>query len=510
VADDLDLATYGWLRAQGVPHTEAIAAAKKAKDAPAKQPPVIRAPTGRERVLGALQDLVAGNIVPDADTATPVPPARPAGLLGGPSATMRATTGRERVLDRVRDLYTAVGTSPIGKLADWLGVSDFAGIEEQFTNPEPQVSMGMPGPPAGKAAMSQAPLSELVDGLWHPIGAGKKLERPLSQMEFGVTPHAERRAHRVITPADMEGATIIPLTGDRARAQATLTQVGDIPLRSPVPLPGGPDFMLEKPGSGWASARAPIEKLAKKVREGGERTFGVYVPGSHAMVDFSTTFADALLEQVSQSPVTKKGLQRFDAAVRRLRPEWKGLAHPDARKQLDANGELRLVFTDVMGLGEFRKAGFPDLATTRAAISEPALMNTRPYEGGFAIAELDPGGRVIRQPESPHPTYTTELGGQYAGQFASDVPIADLFPTFTQARRQSGADPARDVRSFMLSNPTQVATPQWVDSVSKILGNAPPRVVDYLKKYGIAGALSAGLINDAQARQLQAQALVKD
>ncbi|HXR44984.1 MAG TPA: hypothetical protein VN759_09270, partial [Pseudolysinimonas sp.] len=79
MADDLDLATYGWLRAQGVPHTEAIAAAKKAKDAPKTQAPVIRAATGRERVLGALQDLVAGNIVPDADTATPVPPARPAG-----------------------------------------------------------------------------------------------------------------------------------------------------------------------------------------------------------------------------------------------------------------------------------------------------------------------------------------------------------------------------------------------------------------------------------------------
>src|SRR6187399_650912 len=137
---DLDLATYGWLRAQGVPHTEAIAAAKKAKDAPKKQAPVIRAPTGRERVLGALQDLVAGNIVPDADTATPVPPARPTGLLGG-QATMRAATGRERVLDRVRDLYTAVGTSPLGKVADWLGVSDFAGIEAQFSNPEPQVSM---------------------------------------------------------------------------------------------------------------------------------------------------------------------------------------------------------------------------------------------------------------------------------------------------------------------------------------------------------------------------------
>src|SRR6187200_1730833 len=208
---DLDLATYGRLRAMGMSHTEAIAAAKKATPAPKKQTPVIRAPTGRERVLGALQDLVEGNLPAQVPAIAPesrlppmmnaprtppfrgdpgfevqgpvfrgdpgfevqgppfrgdpgfgrgwvagptdevlygTPPARPAGLLGGPAATMRATTGRERFQDRVRDLYAAAGTSPIGQLADALGLTDFAGIEEEFTNPEPEVSMGMPGPPA--------------------------------------------------------------------------------------------------------------------------------------------------------------------------------------------------------------------------------------------------------------------------------------------------------------------------------------------------------------------------
>jgi hypothetical protein len=436
----------------------------------------------------------------------------PSHVAAQPMSAMRAPTAMERVNTGIADAYEWAGNTLPGRVADLSGMANLGGVSREFRGQEPlpEVTLGMmPGPPQGKAmtkaAMAQAPLSELTTGLWHPIGAGKKLEIPLSEMESAVTPHAGARGHRVITPAEMEGATIIPLTGDRARAQATLTGVGGAPLRSPVALPGGPDFMLEKPGSGWASARAPIEKLAKKVREGGDgRTFGMYVPGSHAMVDFSTTFADALLEQVATSKVTKKSMQQFDAVVRRLRPEWKGLAHPDARKQLDANGELRLAFTNAMGLGEFRKAGFPDLAATRAAVSEPALMNTRPYEGGFAIAELDPGGKVIRQPQSPHPTYTTELGGHYAGQFPSDVPIADLFPTFTQGRRAAGADPMRDIRSFMLSNPTQVATPQWVDKVSQILAKASPRVVDYLKKYGVAATLGAGLITEAQARQLQA------
>ena len=143
---DLDLATYGRLRAMGMSHTEAIAAAKKATPAPKKQTPVIRAPTGRERVLGALQDLMEGNL----PAQTPViPPERtlPPMMSAPRTPTMRATTGRERFQDRVRDLYAAAGTSPIGQLADALGVTDFAGIEEQFTNPE-HVTMGMPGPPA--------------------------------------------------------------------------------------------------------------------------------------------------------------------------------------------------------------------------------------------------------------------------------------------------------------------------------------------------------------------------
>lgn len=57
----------------------------------------------------------------------------------------------------------------------------------------------------------------------------------------------------------------------------------------------------------------------------------------------------------------------------------------------------------------------------------------------------------------------------------------------------------------MLANPTQKATAEWVKNITKILANTPPRTVDYVKKYGVAAAVGAGLINEGQARQLQAQ-----
>src|SRR6187399_395257 len=196
---DLDLALYGRLRAHGVPHTEAIAAAKKkAKDAP-KKPPVIRAPTGRERVLGALQDLVEGNLpaqvpaiapesrLPPMMNAPRTPPFRgdpgfevqgPAfrgdpgfevqgppfrgdpgferGWVAGPTdevlygttpPVIRAATPTERFSGTVQDLVGALREG-VGRVTDPLGLTDFAGMEEEFANPEPEVSMGMPGPPA--------------------------------------------------------------------------------------------------------------------------------------------------------------------------------------------------------------------------------------------------------------------------------------------------------------------------------------------------------------------------
>jgi hypothetical protein len=89
-------------------------------------------------------------------------------------------------------------------------------------------------------------------------------------------------------------------------------------------------------------------------------------------------------------------------------------------------------------------------------------MDIPSYHGGFSVAKIDPAGRVIDAPAVPHRTYNTQLAGEYAGRLPGNVPPDAMFPDFYRSRRAAGKPPSRDIRSFLLSNPIQIATPAWV------------------------------------------------
>ena len=329
---------------------------------------------------------------------------------------------------------------------------------------------------AGMAAVPRASKAEnIARGLYHPIGEGKKLEKPVSEMQFTQEVVRDLPQRQIISPERLQGATIVPATGDRTAAGRMLTEIEGVRLPTPVALEGGPDFMrTHLPyGAAWASDKGPITGLSKRVQEAASKgsgdVFMVYTPMSHVGGDFSTMMSDALLEQIKGGKITKKAKKEFDQEVRRFRPEWKGVDNPEARDQLNANGALRHAFIDRMTLDQFKTAGFPDLPTTRAAITEQSLMDVPIHAGGFAVAKMDPTGRIITESPAPHTTYNTQLAGQYVGGFEQPIPRELLFSDFTSARRAAGTDPAGDIRSFQLSNPVQQATQQWVDSLMRFM-----------------------------------------
>ena len=329
---------------------------------------------------------------------------------------------------------------------------------------------------AGMAAVPRASKAEnIARGLYHSIGEGKKLAKPISEMQFTQEVVKDLPPRQIITPEQLQGATILPATGDRTAAGRLLTEIEGVRLPTPVALEGGPDFMrTHLPfGAAWASDKGPITVLSKRVQEAASKGSGdvymVYTPMSHVGGDFSTMMSDALLEQIKGGKITKKAKKEFDTEVRKFRPEWKGVDNPEARDQLNANGALRHAFIDRMTLDQFKTAGFPDLPTTRAAITEQSLMDAPIHAGGFSIAKMDPTGRIITDSPAPHTTYNTQLAGQYVGGFEQPIPRELMFSDFTQARRASGTDPAGDIRSFQLSNPVQQATQQWVDNLMRFM-----------------------------------------
>lgn len=87
---------------------------------------------------------------------------------------------------------------------------------------------------------------------------------------------------------------------------------------------------------------------------------------------------------------------------------------------------------------------------------------------GYAISRVDPAGRVIVDPQVPHPSYDTQLGGLgYTGGLDGEIPREVMFPDFYAERRAAGASANRDHRAFRLDGPHQVADQKWLDGVMK-------------------------------------------
>lgn len=309
-------------------------------------------------------------------------------------------------------------------------------------------------------------------GLYHPVGLGKKLDVPVSEMEFRTVPGAPMVPRVAIDPQTMQGATLIPAMGDRSMAGAKLESVGGRDLATPVELHGGPNFMRTHAPvqSAWANAPGPTSGLAKKVREAGQHgdVYMPYVAMGHESINFSTMMSSALLEQM-RSGVSKTAKKDFDVEMRRVRPEWRGIDDPRSLNDLNTNGAVRQAFVEAANLDYFQRRGFPNVIRTRAAITDPELMSVPAHSAGYTVAKMDPSGRIISNPERPHPVFSHQLGGEYVGGFPKPVPRNVMFPDFYQARRSAGFDELGDVRSFALGAPAQKADQRWLDGIMRFL-----------------------------------------
>lgn len=329
----------------------------------------------------------------------------------------------------------------------------------------PQPAFAVPKAPR----MSAAQAREL--GYWHDIGAGKKLPIPISEMKMDVQPIANLPPKIIASPENMQGGAIVPFVGDRSAAGRNLLGIGDVTFQTPVPLEGGYDFMrMQSPtGSIWASEYGAAKSLQNAIDEaarvGKGDVFGVYSAMGPESMNFNTMMSDALLEQMKAGKIFKKDIAAFDKEVKALRPEWKGVMHPDSRAQLESNGALRHVFVDRMQLDKFQNAGFPNIAYTRYAITDPLLLNEPMYSSGLAIGKMKPGSGLITNPVSPHKTYDTQLAGEYFGGFEQSLPKEILFPDWYKQRRAIKAPESGDVRSFQLSKPIQKTNQEWLDNL---------------------------------------------
>lgn len=429
----------------------------------------------RARALAAQRNV---NTLPDPRTYAAVQ-----GLLGtrpdemGFSVLNPAYEDIRRVADPAFAVGTALGVAPLMGMARFSRPAQQASAASQrgaisvdsTQNARGRASSKVVTPPRMSAAEAQAA------GYWHPIGAGKKLPIPISQMSVEREPVRGLLDPITANPESMYGGAIIPLTGDRSIAGQNLLGIGGRRFETPVYLEGGYDFMRthSPEGTVWASeagrSRAIQNRIDKAAQNFGGNVFGVYSAMGPESMNFNVMMADSLLEQMKVGKLTKKSINEFDKEVRKIRPEWKGVMSPEARQQLDANGALRQAFVDRMQLDKFQNAGFPNIAYTRYAITDPRLLDEPMYSSGLAISKMAPGAELVTNPVTPHKTYNTQLRGEYVGGLNQSVPMSVMYPSWFKERRAMGAPVSGDVRSFDLAKPIQQTNQEWLDGLMNYL-----------------------------------------
>ena len=324
---------------------------------------------------------------------------------------------------------------------------------------------------AGKAPRMSAAEAEAA-GYYHPVGA-KKLPVPISEMKVDRIPAGSLADWKKMSAEKMQGAAVMPLSGDRSIAGQLLRGIGDTQFIDPVYLEGGYDFMRANPNAVWAMGKGDGTKLQKKIDNAAEQYGDVYgafaAMAHHPSMNFNTMMSDALLEQVKAGKITKKSIGAFDKEMKSVRPEWKGLMHPESREMLESNGALRHAFVNRMQMDEFQNAGFPNIDYTRFALTDPKLMDEPTYSSGLAIGKMSPGSSVITSPMTPHKTYPNQLAGQYVGGFEQSVPMQVMYPDYFKKRRAEGRPVSGDVYSFYRGAPVQPTNQEWLDGLMNYL-----------------------------------------
>ena len=249
------------------------------------------------------------------------------------------------------------------------------------------------------------------------------------------------------------GGTLIGLGGDRSRL-GRMTHINGKKLNWPVDLHAGVDYMREpNVGQVWANAKAHasgIEKMIGKAADKGP-ILGAFQPMGPQSVDSSHNMFDALMAQIDSGSISKQDAKEFDDALRAgihmenpkdrakgaaAMEKWPGVLNAKEASEFARSlpGTHRSGVAKLMESKYWRDRGFPEVGVTRAAITDPTLLNAPNNLVGHRVVELDPDElmRNVRDSGFKHSTYTEPTGGRYVG----DVPLMprpDVFGDYSEA-----------------------------------------------------------------------------
>lgn len=255
----------------------------------------------------------------------------------------------------------------------------------------------------------------------------------------------------VISLANYEGFPFITSMSDRSAAGGLLTSINDVPLKRPVELQGGEDFMFFNPMA-WASAKNPVNQIMRQAEVLKEATGKdpLFIPWRMAPSggDFATMTGESMLS-FAESALGKTQKKELDKKIKEVIPNWPGI---DAKNSLEVYRSTpdakRKQLQNVLDV-EFRDLGGLSIGEARLSVTDPKQLK------GFDTQIMNVGKVFAGKPiieQSGHYSYPKGVPGEGVGRVDENVGIFQLLPNVVEAR--SISDPlspaATDIRALQM------------------------------------------------------------
>jgi hypothetical protein len=352
------------------------------------------------------------------------------------------------------------------------------------------------------------------------------LKTPIEHMEKTTLPFGKMVPENPLHPEWLLGKTVVPMRGDPAAAGLTLTGLGGRKFETSVDLHGGEGYprMEEniRKGLGWASqpsaAATQANRAADIFRKTGEDVVGVYQKMGERSTAFNTMLSDTLhqMYKLDRSRIADADVAEFDRIMREVPlvvdkktgkadfpaySDWPGLDKltPEYIRRGSGpkgDGKVRNKMFKLMDSKRWQDRGFPNTGYANWATTDARLLDVPTHTLGGATVTYDPLGRTVDQ--SGHPTYSRGIVARQEGVMP-DIPLDVMAPEYRQTGGMGGGPiPNQYLEKFLLTRPP----------IIKMTGERLDRVMKYLRsqdgaKWGLGGAVTAGLLSQEQADQIK-------
>jgi hypothetical protein len=305
--------------------------------------------------------------------------------------------------------------------------------------------------------------------------AGKTKKQFEREKELPVQLTGEAKTPEAVDIQTLKGKAMMGILGDPSITGRELESVGDIRLGLSSPQHGGPLYGMGREDEAfWASGKGAAKKvqnLADEIsKQYGSDVLGKYIMMGPEGLNYAQHFADANLQAIDLSKMTKRQIEGFNSLIRRgnpnsgPRPDFPGIEDKQgAYLWMSFDPEIRKHFNSLMQMNTVtEKFNLPSGQDIRFAITEPSLRDLERGVTGMSIGQMRPGAELTY---SKHPTYEMDIPGKFIGSSKYPVPYELMFPDTVKSIRENPRQAPQEFGSLGMVGPRQIIDQQMIDEI---------------------------------------------